>query len=205
MNIVLASGSPRRHELLKMIGLEDFKVVVDTSDEPIVPGAAPEEQVTVLAMKKAQNASKKCDEEDLIIAADTLVYLGNTPLEKPQSGEEAADMLRMLSGKKHTVYTGVVLLKGEKSEVAAEKTDVYFREVSEDEVKAYVETGEPMDKAGGYAAQGRAAIFIEKVDGDFFTVMGFPLCRLVQMLKKFGAYPLGRTPDQKPGRNDDSL
>lgn len=186
MNIVLASGSPRRHELLKMIGIENFKVVADTSDEPIIPEATPDEQVLILATKKAQNVSKKCDTEDIIIAADTLVYLEKTPMEKPKSREDAADMLRKLSGRKHTVYTGVVIKKGDSSEATVEKTDVYFREVSEDEIMAYVETGEPMDKAGAYAAQGKAAIFIERFDGDFFTVMGFPLCRLVLMLKKFG-------------------
>jgi septum formation protein len=185
MKIVLASGSPRRYELLKMIGIEDFEVIVDSSDEPIIPGATPERQVLTLALKKVQNVSIKCGRDDVIIAADTLVYLGNIPLEKPRSKPEAADMIRMLSGKKHTVYTGVAIQKGEKTETAVEKTDVYFREVTENEVLAYVETGEPMDKAGGYAAQGKAAVFIERIDGDFFTVMGFPLCRLVQMLKEF--------------------
>lgn len=185
MNIVLASGSPRRSELLKMIGIKDFKVIVDSSDEPLISDAAPECQVLTLALKKAQNVSKKCDNDDVIIAADTLVYLDKTPLEKPLSKSEAADMIRMLSGKKHTVYTGVAIQKGEKTKTTVEKTDVYFREVAEDEVLAYVETGEPMDKAGGYAAQGKAAIFIERIDGDFFTVMGFPLCKLVQMLKEF--------------------
>ena len=189
INIVLASGSPRRRELLNMIGIKNFKVVADTSDEPILPDTEPDEQVKTLALKKAKNVSKQCDISDLIIAADTLVYLGRTPLEKPISKEDAADMLRMLSGKKHTVYTAVVIKLGEKCETTVEKTDVYFREVSEDEISAYVETGEPMDKAGGYAAQGRAAVFIERVDGDFFTVMGFPVCRLVQMLKNFGVYP----------------
>ncbi|MCL2222042.1 MAG: Maf family protein [Oscillospiraceae bacterium] len=184
-SIVLASGSPRRRELLEMIGIKSFKVIADTSDEPILPDISPEQQVLKLALKKAGNVSKKCAEEDLIIAADTLVYLGNIPLEKPSSEEDAANMLRMLSGKKHTVYTGVVVARGEISETAVEKTDVYFRDVSEDEIIAYVGTGEPMDKAGGYAAQGRAAAFIERIDGDFFTVMGFPICRLVQMLKKF--------------------
>jgi len=186
MNIVLASGSPRRRELLEMIGIKDFKIIADISDEPIIADITPEEQVAMLALKKARNVSKKCDKEDLVIAADTLVYIGKTPLEKPTSKENAADMLRMLSGKKHTVYTAVVVSRNKNSETAVEKTDVYFREVSEDEVIKYVETGEPMDKAGGYAAQGRAAMFIERIDGDFFTVMGFPICRLVQMLKKFG-------------------
>ena len=186
MNIVLASGSPRRLELLKMVGVNDFKVIADTSDEIITPGLSPEEQVNKLSLKKAQNVSSLCGKDDLIIAADTLVYLGDEPLGKPETKADAMEMLQKLSGQKHSVYTGVTLLKGETQISKAEKTDVYFREISNNEIKEYVKTGEPMDKAGSYAAQGGAAVFIKRIEGDFFNVMGLPLCSLSIMLKEFG-------------------
>jgi len=186
MNIVLASGSPRRLELLKMIGIENFRVIPDTSDEIITPGLSPGEQVKKLALQKARNVSLLCDKDDTIIAADTLVYLDGEPLGKPESRSEAAVMLGRLSGRRHTVYTGVTLLRDGVNVTCAEKTDVFFRDISQDEILAYVETEEPMDKAGAYAAQGCGAIFIERIEGDFFNVMGFPLCRLSLMLRDFG-------------------
>ena len=186
MSIVLASGSPRRLELLKKIGIEDFTVIADASEEIITPGLSPEEQVIKLSLQKANNVVLKCNENDVIIAADTIVYLDNKPLGKPDSKSDAVEMLKELSGRRHTVYTGVTLLKNDNHISCAEKTDVIFREISDSEIKAYVETGEPMDKAGSYAAQGRAAVFIERIEGDFFNVMGLPLCKLSQMLKDFG-------------------
>ena len=186
MSIILASGSPRRLELLKLAGINDFKVIADMSDEYITPGLSPEEQVCTLSLKKAQNVADSCSSEDIIIAADTLVYLDNEPLGKPDSPHDAEVMLRKLSGRTHCVYTGVTLQKNEKHVSFAEKTDVFFREISDKEITAYVKTGEPMDKAGSYAAQGGAAIFIKRIEGDFFNVMGLPICRLSLMLKDFG-------------------
>jgi len=186
MGIILASGSPRRLELLKMIGLTSFKVIADLSEEIITPGLLPEEQVKKLSLQKAQNVSAMCDKDDIIIAADTLVYLNDEPLGKPSSQAEATKMLQKLSGKKHSVYTGVTLQRGDTQTTNAEKTDVYFRRISDDEIAAYVKTGEPMDKAGSYAAQGGAAVFIERIEGDFFNVMGLPLCRLSKMLRDYG-------------------
>ena len=186
MKIILASGSPRRYELLKMMGIDDFEVIVDTSDEINTPGLSADEQVCKLSFKKAQNVAPLCSNEDIIIAADTLVYLDDEPLGKPESHSDAVKMLKKLSGKIHTVHTGVTLLKGDKHISVAEKTTVYFRDVSESEIIKYVDTGEPMDKAGAYAAQGGAAVFIERIDGDFFNVMGLPLCRLSLLLKEFG-------------------
>jgi septum formation protein len=185
MGIVLASGSPRRFELLTMIGIGDFKVIADTSGEELTPGLSPEKQVCKLALQKAQNAARHCCENDLVIAADTLVYLDSEPLGKPDSRLDAEMMLRKLSGRGHAVYTGVILLRGGIHVSAAEKTNVYFREISSSEISEYVKTGEPMDKAGSYAAQGYAAVFIERIEGDFFNVMGLPLCRLSKMLKEF--------------------
>jgi len=186
MKIVLASGSPRRRELLEKIGIEGFVVLPDTSEEAITPGLTPEEQVIKLSVQKAQNVAGSCNADDLIIAADTIVYLGEEPLGKPETEKDAELMLKKLSGCKHQVYTGVTLLKGQKLISTAEKTDVYFREVTENEIKEYVKTGEPMDKAGSYAAQGKAAVFVERIEGDFFNVMGLPLCKLSTMLKEFG-------------------
>ena len=186
MGLVLASGSPRRSEMLKMIGIHDFRILPDNSDEAIEPGESPEQTVCRLALQKALNVSYLCDLSDTIVAADTLVYLDGVPLAKPSDRADAAIMLRALSGRKHTVYTGLAIVKGETQTVVAELTDVYFRELNEAEILAYVDTGEPMDKAGAYAAQGRGAVFIERVDGEFFTVMGLPLCRLTVMLRDFG-------------------
>ena len=111
MSIILASGSPRRYELLKMAGIEEFKVIVDTSEEIITPGLSPEEQVITLSMQKARNAADKCDKSDIIIAADTLVYLDDEPLGKPDSPSDAERMLGKLSNRKHSVYTGVTIIK----------------------------------------------------------------------------------------------
>jgi len=183
--IILASGSPRRRELLEKIGIEDFTVLADTSEEVITPGLSPEEQVIKLSLQKALNVAKKCNKNDIILAADTIVYLDSKPLGKPESYTDAISMLEELSGRKHSVYTGVTLLRDDKVISHAERTDVSFREVSGSEIEAYVKTGEPMDKAGSYAAQGRASIFIERIEGDFFNVMGLPLCKVSQMLKEF--------------------
>jgi len=186
MGIVLASGSPRRRELLRMIGIEDFDVIPDESHELMPQGLPPEQTVCEIAIAKAKNISRICNEYDTIIAADTLVYLDGLPLGKPESPAGAETMLKTLSGRMHTVYTGLALMRGGKHIACAEMTRVQFREISDAEISAYVRTGEPMDKAGAYGAQGRGAIFIERIEGDFFNVMGLPLCRLSMMLKEFG-------------------
>ena len=185
MGIVLASGSPRRRELLNLIGLEGFRVITDGSVEEVPPGLTPEQTVSEIARQKAKNVSHYCDDNDIIIAADTLVYLDGRPMGKPESPSDAKAMLRELSGRRHTVYTGVVILKGGKivSDVVA--TDVFFRAVSDSEISAYVKSGEPMDKAGAYGAQGLGSVFVERIEGEFFNVMGLPLCRLSMMLKEF--------------------
>jgi len=191
MKIVLASGSPRRLELLRMIGFMDFDVIPSEREERLPVGLAPAQAVCEIALEKAKNVSRLCEHGDilhdmLIIAADTLVYLDGKPIGKPDSADEAAAMLRQLSGRQHTVFTGLALLTSRDHAVGAEKTDVFFRNISEEEISAYVNTGEPLDKAGAYGAQGRGAIFIERIDGDFFNVMGLPVCRLSKMLREFG-------------------
>jgi len=186
MAIVLASGSPRRRELLSMIGFHDFLVIPDITAEDVPLGLSPERVVCHIALRKAKNVSLSCGVSDTIIAADTLVYLDDRLLGKPDGPEGAAEMLRALSGKRHTVYTGIALLRGDVHITGSEATFVYFRDIADSEIDAYVSSGEPMDKAGAYGAQGRAAIFVERIEGDFFNVMGLPLCRLFVMLKDFG-------------------
>ena len=173
---------------MEMIGLKGFKVVPDTGVEEIRPGLSPEQTVCAIALQKAKNVSQLCEKDDIIIAADTLVYLDGVPIGKPSDAQDAAGMLKALSGARHAVYTGIAIIKGDRHETCTEMTVVYFRELSDDEVTAYVATGEPLDKAGAYGAQGRGAVFVERVEGDFFNVMGLPLCRLTQMLKGFGVY-----------------
>ena len=168
------------------MGVEEFRVVVDDSDEVIVPGLEPDVQVCRLSEKKAKNVAGLCDESDIIIAADTIVYYEGKILGKPACADDAKRMLRLLSGNVHSVYTGVTLLRDDLCVSAAERTDVWFRDISDIEIERYIETGEPADKAGAYAAQGGAAVFITRIEGDFFNVVGLPLCRLSMMLEEIG-------------------
>lgn len=185
MGIVLASASPRRRELLEMLGFREFRIIpADTSEE--IPSETPDESVRRIALMKAREVSAVCSPNDLIIAADTLVFLDGEALGKPENEVDAKNMLLRLSHARHSVYTGVALLKNGKEITFAEKTDVFFRELSEAEILTYIKTGEPMDKAGAYGAQGLGAIFIERIEGDFFNVMGLPLCRLAISLRQFG-------------------
>jgi len=188
MKIVLASASPRRRELLANLGL-DYTVLPALTEIPPDPSLSPEEAVVRIAAGKARDAALRAPGDALIIAADTLVWLDGVPLGKPADAADAARMLRLLSGRTHAVLTGVALLRGQRLETAAEKTDVTFREMTEGEIARYVASGEPLDKAGAYGAQGRGAMFIRRIDGDFFNVMGLPVCRLSLMLRDFGAGP----------------
>ena len=186
MNIVLASASPRRRELLTMLGVENFKIIPAVGEEIIDQSMAPEEIVRVLSLEKATEVSKLCDDTAVIIAADTVVAQNGEIMGKPVSKDEAFQMLSKLSGKNHTVFTGVTVMLGQKTLTEYERTSVRFRELTEREILAYIETGEPMDKAGSYGAQGIGSLFVEGIEGDFFNVMGLPLCRLSKMLEKLG-------------------
>ena len=186
MPLVLASKSPRRRDLLKMAGIDNFLVITGDDDELEPLGLSPEQTVCEIALGKAKSALRLCGEDDTIIAADTLVYLDGNPLGKPGNTDEAMSMLRALSGRRHSVYTGVAILKGKTRSVFAEVTDVFFRVMTDEEITSYIATGEPMDKAGAYGAQGKGAMFIERIEGDFFNVMGLPLCRLSLTLKNLG-------------------
>lgn len=186
MSIILASASPRRRELMQMLGVKDLKIIPAVGEEKAAPGLAPDELVRALASHKAREVAESCGEGDIVIAADTIVWNDGRVYGKPHSEQEAAAMLRALSGKAHEVYTGVAVLRGDALLLEAERSAVRFRALSDQEIEAYIRTGEPMDKAGAYGIQGRASLFVEGIEGDFFNVMGLPLCRLGLMLNFLG-------------------
>ena len=177
MKLYLASGSPRRREILDLMHLP-YEICTADAAETLPAGTAMEAAGRLLASRKAEAAAarlaaaKPTDGDALILAADTLVYLDGAPLGKPHTADEALAMLRALSGRRHYVCTGVCLLAGGKPYTAADVTAVTMRAYGEDEARAYVATGEPLDKAGAYGIQGIGSVLVEKIDGDFFTVMG---------------------------------
>ena len=182
--LVLASGSPRRRQLLEMLGIE-HRVVPPDVDETRRPGEAPADYVVRLAREKARAVSGR-DPNPLVLAADTTVILGDELFAKPATVGEAVAMLGRLAGRTHQVYTGVALAQGERVETALDVSDVTFRRLSTDQIANYVATGEPMDKAGAYAIQGKGAGLIEGIRGDFFGVMGLPLRLVLDLLERFG-------------------
>lgn len=185
MALILASGSPRRKQLLEMLGLA-FEVRPAKGEEFLPDGIGPEEAVKRLSFQKASGAAKDCAPGDVVIGADTIVWYDGRILGKPKDEQDAARMLSALSGNVHTVYTGVTVIKDDTVLSAAEETKVRFRRLSGPEIDAYIKTGEPMDKAGAYGAQGYASLFVEGIEGDFFNVMGLPICRLGKLLKEVG-------------------
>ena len=179
MNLILASQSPRRRELLGLFRLP-FTVRVADIDEAMDPNKAPYDEVARVSRLKAEAIARA--EGDIVIAADTIVVCENKVLGKPHSEEEAKVMLRLLSSRDHQVMTGMTVLCGQNCVTVTEVTDIHFRELSDREIDAYVATGEPMDKAGAYGIQGGAALFAEKMVGDYYNVMGLPVCKLWQIL-----------------------
>ena len=188
--LILASQSPRRQELMGQIGLT-FTVRVADIDETMDPRDDAATAVGKVSAKKAAAIAATADAEDVIVAADTIVVIDGEILGKPHSTEEAKAMLRRLSGRTHRVMTGVTVACGDRKETVTEITEVTFRPLSETEIDTYVATGDPMDKAGSYGVQGLAAAFVEKLNGDYFNVMGLPLCRLGKMLRQFHVTVLG--------------
>lgn len=184
MNLILASASPRRRELLSHF-TRDFSIDPAAGPETPPDHAAPGDIVKALSAAKAAEVASR-HPGDLILAADTIVELDGTVLGKPHDRADAARMLRVLSGREHRVYTGITLARDGEIVSEAEMTRVFFREMSDREIAAYVDSGEPMDKAGAYGYQGLAALFVERIDGDFFNVVGLPLCRLGRMLSAWG-------------------
>ncbi len=182
--LILASGSPRRRELLERMGLR-FTVHPADVDEGLAPGLTPGEQVMRLSRIKAETVAR--DEKDgVILSADTVVVLDEAILGKPRDSAHAEEMLRALSGRSHRVLTGITVLRDGKGETRCEETEVFLRPLSREEIRSYVATGEPMDKAGAYGIQGYAALFVEKLVGDYYNVMGLPLCTAGQMLRAAG-------------------
>jgi len=168
-----------------MAGL-NFMVRPPSGEEPDIEGLAPDETVEQLARIKCLEVAGNFNESTLVIAADTMVCLDGYLMGKPKSRDEAIAMLGALSGKRHTVFTGIALALGGDIRSESQKTHVFFRKLEDREIQAYVDTGEPMDKAGAYGIQGRGALFISKIDGDYYNVVGLPLCRLSEMLSEMG-------------------
>lgn len=181
MNIILASASPRRQELLKLFGFP-FTVRVADIDETMDLTKAPYDEVARVSHLKALAVERSWD--DIVIAADTIVVCEGRVLGKPHSEAEATEMLHLLSGRDHQVMTGCTVLRGETCESFTEVTDLHFRPLEDGEIARYVASGEPMDKAGAYGIQGGAALFCERMVGDYYNVMGLPVCRLGQVLRK---------------------
>lgn len=188
MNLILASASPRRRELLGLFHIP-FEIRAADIDETMDPGKAPFDEVARVSRLKA--CAVPCGEGDVVVAADTIVVCDGKVLGKPHSQEEAASMLRLLSGRDHQVMTGMTVLRSGRAETVTEVTDLHFRPLSDREIRAYVATGEPMDKAGAYGIQGGAALFCTHMVGDFYNVMGLPVCRLGALLREMAPEMMG--------------
>lgn len=182
MQIVLASGSPRRRELLALI-TEEFTVCPVDADETLRPGAPLDEEVVRLSLTKAQ-AAQAIHPQAVCIGSDTMVTIDGLPLGKPSDEKQAAEMLRRLRGRTHEVLTGLAVLPpaGE-ARTLCTRTRVTFRDFAEDELAAYLATGEPLDKAGAYGIQGHGALLIRGIEGDYYSVMGLPVAPLGEILR----------------------
>lgn len=185
--IILASGSPRRRQLLEQVGIP-HEVIISNADETI--DGPPEVQVKTLALRKAHAVCCMIKDDIIVIAADTLVFIDGKVLGKPNGPDDAFNMLKTLQGRGHTVYTGVAVLKIEAgktiTESFVEATQVYFRKLSDAEIWDYVNTGEPFDKAGSYGVQEKGALLVERVNGDFYNVVGLPVVKLAVVLSNMG-------------------
>ncbi len=188
--IVLASASPRRREILEKTGLK-FKVDAGGYEEKIKAGLGPQDLARFLSWEKAKSAAAR-HRNALIIAADTFIVFKGKVLGKPHTEEEAMRMLKRLNGRSHMVVTGFTIIDTESGKKISRsaKARVSFKKLTLKEIESYVRSGEPLDKAGGYAIQGLGAIFVKEIEGDFFNVVGLPLSMLVEGLKEFGVYVL---------------
>ena len=181
MQLILASQSPRRKELMGLFHIP-FTVQAADIDESMNPQLSAYDEVARVSRAKAEASSRSW--EDVVVAADTIVVCDGQVLGKPKDEADAYRMLRLLSGRDHQVMTGLCVLRGETAAVCTEVTDIHFRKLSDREILAYIATGEPMDKAGSYGIQGGAALFAEKLCGDYYNVMGLPVCRLGELLRQ---------------------
>ncbi len=181
MSVILASQSPRRRELMGLFHIP-FTVRAANIDEAMDPAGDPAREVARVSRRKALATPR--EPGDVVIAADTIVVCAGRILGKPKNPAEALEMLSLLSGRDHQVMTGLTVLRGESCESCTEITHIYFRPLSRREMERYIATGEPMDKAGAYGIQGGAALFAEKLEGDYYNVMGLPVCRLWKLLNQ---------------------
>lgn len=181
MNIILASQSPRRKELMGLYRIP-FIIRVADVDEAMDPALPPEQEVARVSRLKAEAVAR--EEEDVVIAADTIVVCNGEVLGKPRDEADAYRMLRLLSGRDHQVMTGLTVLQGKTAIVHTEISHIHFKPLTDREIYDYIRTGEPMDKAGAYGIQGGAALFAERLEGDYYNVMGLPVCRLGQILRE---------------------
>ncbi len=186
--IVLASASPRRQELLRRIGVTDFTVRVPHVEEYYPDGLTPTGIVTYISREKS--FAVPSDPDEIVITADTMVFLDDARLGKPRDEAHALEMLTALQGRCHTVCTGVTVRQGDRAVSDVQSTRVFFRPAGRDELLAYIAGGEPMDKAGAYGVQGQGALLVERIEGDFFNVMGLPVVLLERMLAGFGVHLL---------------
>ena len=182
--VVLASSSPRRRQLLDLIGIA-HEVRPPNIDETMRPRETPRRHAERLAREKASAIAKR-DPDLITIGADTIVVVSRKVLGKPRDADDAARMLALLSGREHMVTTAVAVSRGKKLRSAVEEVSVRFRRLRDDEIEAYIATGEPMDKAGAYGIQGYGATIVERIEGDYFAVMGLPIVRLVGLLRDVG-------------------
>lgn len=190
MQLILASQSPRRREILGLTGL-DFTVQAADIDETMDPEKCPFDEVARVSREKALAVHRGA--EDVVVAADTIVVCGGAVLGKPKDDRDAFRMLSMLSGRDHQVMTGMTVLRGDEIITTTEVTDIHFRELTDSEIRAYIATKDPMDKAGAYGIQSGAALFATGIQGDYYNVMGLPVCRLVTILRGLGLRILEET------------
>lgn len=181
-HIILASASPRRKEILQLADLS-FNIMPSDAEE-ITTKTEPQEVVMELASIKTKDIYERSDKQSMVVGADTVVAYKGQILGKPSDEEDARRMLSMLSGQTHEVYTGVCVIEDGQIKTFYEETKVTFYEISEDEIDRYIGTGEPMDKAGSYGIQGKAAVFIKGIEGDYYNVVGFPIARFLHEITK---------------------
>lgn len=188
MKLILASKSPRRRELLDMLGVSHTVFVPDTEEDCDRTQLSPDELVMGLACRKVRaaaeqlHAADRLPDDTVILAADTVVALNGTILEKPADEEDARRMLRALSARRHQVFTGIAAVYCGTLAVDVQTTEVFFRTLTEDMIDRYIASGEPMDKAGAYGIQSRGSLFVDRIDGDYFNVVGLPIVRVDEML-----------------------
>ena len=184
MALILASGSPRRQALMRYI-TDDFTVRVSETDETAPAGLSPAALVEYLAKQKGDAVFESCGPDDVVVSADTVVFADGQVLGKPHGTQEAYEMLRALSGKTHTVYTGVYIRSAKKTLCFHAATAVEFYPLTDEEINAYIATGEPFDKAGGYGIQTKGGLLVKGISGDYYNVVGFPLAQVRRALRDF--------------------